>query len=188
KVCGAMIDSLRTRAEMVDIAIAISTPRNHAAPVASLDQAPHLRRNVLRGAWSFTPMGAKVEPLGVAVCHGDNIWRDRNGLARRVDRALAAAGANGDGNLVIGSTRIFRPAANSARHREQERVVVEGFACFSPEPVRGFAKQGQGFGADVEVESVLLGFGIFAIAGFGSACEAAHHPFDLAYGLVASGG
>src|SRR5690606_36629438 len=72
-VCGAMIDSLRTRAEMVDIAIAISTPRNHAAPVASLDQAPHLRRNVLRGAWSFTPMGAKVEPLRIAICHGYDI-------------------------------------------------------------------------------------------------------------------
>ncbi len=69
-----------------------------------------------------------------------------------------------------------------------ERVVVEDFAGFSPEPVRGFAKQGEGFGSDIQVQGVLLAFWIFAIAGFGPAWEAAHQAFDLAYGLVASGG
>ena len=73
QVCGAMIDSIRTRAEMMDIAIAVSAPRNDAAPVASPDQAPHLRRNVLRGVWSFTPMGAEVEPLRIAIRHGDDM-------------------------------------------------------------------------------------------------------------------
>ena len=58
QVCGAMIDSIRTRAEMMDIAIAVSAPRNHAAPVASPDQAPHFGWNVLGGARGFTPMGA----------------------------------------------------------------------------------------------------------------------------------
>src|SRR5690606_13304582 len=93
-----------------------------------------------------------------------------------------------DCDLVVRSTRIFGSAQDATSHCEQERVVVEDFAGFSPESVRGFAKQGQSFGADVEVESVLLGFWIFAIAGFGSACETAHHPFDLTDGLVASGG
>ena len=106
--------------------------------------------------------------------------RDRNGFARRVDRALPAARAHRDGDLVIGSTRIFGSAENASSHREQERVVVEDLAGFSPEPVGGFAKQGEGFGADIQVQGVLLGVGIFAIAGFGAAWEAAHHTFDFA--------
>ncbi len=134
QVCGAVIHAFGAWAKMMDITVAIAATRNHAAPIATPDQTSHLGRNVLRGARSsrnLTPMGAKVEPLRVAVCHGDNIWRDRNGLARRVDRALAAAGANGDGNLVIGSTRIFRSAKNASRHREQERIVIEGFASLA---------------------------------------------------------
>src|SRR5690606_26829126 len=64
--------------KVMDITVAIDATRNHAAPIATPDQTSHLGRNVLRGArsaWSLTPMGAKVEPLRVAVCHGDNIWR-----------------------------------------------------------------------------------------------------------------
>src|SRR5690606_12391670 len=107
QVCGAVIHAFGAWAKVMDITVAIAATRNHAAPIATPDQTSHLGRNVLRGARStrssrsLTPMGAKVEPLRVAVCHGDNVWRDRNGLARRVDRALAAASANGDGNLVI---------------------------------------------------------------------------------------
>src|SRR5690606_4644230 len=108
QVCGTMVDSLGARAEMVDVTIAVSAPRNHAAPITTPDQAPHFGRNLLRGARSFAPLGANVEPLRVTGCHGDDVWRDRNGLARRVDRALPAATANGDCDLVIGSARILR--------------------------------------------------------------------------------
>jgi len=82
QVCGAMIDSLSTWTEMVDIAVAISAPRNHTAPVAAPDQAPHPRRNLLRGARGFTPMGVKVEPLRIASCHRNDVRRDGNRLTR----------------------------------------------------------------------------------------------------------
>ena len=60
QVRGAMIDTLGTRAQVMDVAIAVPAPRNHTAAVAPSDQAPHLGRNVLRGARDFGPMGAKI--------------------------------------------------------------------------------------------------------------------------------
>ena len=80
QVCGAVIHAFGAWAKMMDITVAIAATRNHAAPIATPDQASHLGRNVLRGTRSSRspiPMGAKVEPLRVAVCHGDNdSWPD----------------------------------------------------------------------------------------------------------------
>ena len=123
-----MIDALRARVKMMDIAIAVAAPRNDATPITPPDQAAHSGRDVLRRPRGFTPVGAKVEEgakvevrakvdvrakvecLRIAGRHGDNMWRDRDGFARRVDRALPAVAADGDRNLVIGSTWIFRSA------------------------------------------------------------------------------
>src|SRR5690606_1342397 len=60
KVRRAMIDAFGAWAEMMDVTVAISAPRNDAAPVAPPDQTPHLGRNVLCGTRRFTPMGAEI--------------------------------------------------------------------------------------------------------------------------------
>ena len=73
KVRRAMIDAFGAWAEMMDVTVAISAPRNDAAPVAPPDQTPHLGRNVLCGTRRFTPMGAEIEPLRIAICHGYDI-------------------------------------------------------------------------------------------------------------------